>query len=171
MLPSCKTSRNDTLPHATVHNATHRGAASIDVARLRVEQDRVIHERHDEFDRLGVGVTPAAQVTFDTLEKTLPCKWDRDTIVILESVRLRPPYDVNSIRYVFFFPFLFIVPLSIAFFSPLRQHASLFIGARAHARVEDRREARRLRALRGAAASTACGLVARPLRSRTPSRS
>lgn len=75
-------------------------AATVDVSRVRAEEERVFRSRNAQFSQLGVGVTLAAQSIFDSLAKTYPCKWDRDIIVILDSVRLSPPYDVKSITYV-----------------------------------------------------------------------
>lgn len=70
------------------------------MTRVRAEEDRVYRKRYAQFSQLGVGVTAAAQTIFDSLAKTLPCRWDRDNIIILDTVRLSPPYDVESIRYV-----------------------------------------------------------------------
>lgn len=41
-----------------------------------------------EASKLGVGVTPAGQQLFDTLSKTLPCRWRGTSIVVLNEVRL-----------------------------------------------------------------------------------
>lgn len=72
--------------------------ASVDVLRARAEEDRGYRDRYVKYMQTGVGVTQAAQAIFNTLVKTLPCKWDHNVIVILDTVRLSPPYDVNSIR-------------------------------------------------------------------------
>lgn len=66
-------------------------------------EQSVFDKREAEFNLLGAGVTATAQATFDTLHKTLPCKWDRDIIVILGTVKLAPPYNSKSIRYVVLF--------------------------------------------------------------------
>ena len=42
--------------------------------------------------KLGYGVTKEAQNIFDALSKTLPCKWRRNEIVVMESVIVPPPY-------------------------------------------------------------------------------
>lgn len=65
---------------------------------MRAEQEKVFHKRHSQYLQIGLGVTPSAQAVFDLLAKTLPCKWDQDVIVILDTVRLSAPYDVDSIR-------------------------------------------------------------------------
>lgn len=74
--------------------------AVIDTSRLRAEQERVFRKRHHEYTRIGVGVSKGAQAIFDMIDKTLPCDWDDNIIVVLKTVRLAPPYDVKSIRYV-----------------------------------------------------------------------
>lgn len=70
---------------------------AIDVTRVRAEEDRIFRRRHSEYAQVGIDVSPAAQAIFDTLAKTLPCKWQRDIIVILDTVHLAPPYDVRSL--------------------------------------------------------------------------
>lgn len=70
----------------------------VDANRLRAEQEKTFRKRHDEFAHVGVGVSADAQAIFNTLAKTTPCKWDNDSIIILDTVRLNPPYDVGSIR-------------------------------------------------------------------------
>lgn len=72
--------------------------AIVDSNRLQQEQEVMFRKRKAEFENLGVGVSASAQVIFDVLAKTLPCKWDKDVIVVLETVRLAAPYDVKSLR-------------------------------------------------------------------------
>jgi hypothetical protein len=44
-----------------------------------------------------VGVTAEAQEIFNSLAKTLPCRWHGDMIVVFEDIRIPSPYTLNSI--------------------------------------------------------------------------
>eukprot|EP00762_Andalucia_godoyi_P002712 ANDGO_03275.mRNA.1 Protein LSM12 len=46
--------------------------------------------------RLGNGVSAEAQLIFDFVSKTLECKWDGDSILVMDEVRVRPPYTPES---------------------------------------------------------------------------
>lgn len=72
-------------------------AVVVDLGRVKAEEDRLFRKRHLQYLEVGLGVTSSMHMIFDTLAKTLPCKWDDDTIVILDTVRLKPPYNIKSI--------------------------------------------------------------------------
>ncbi|KAL5552950.1 hypothetical protein UlMin_040351, partial [Ulmus minor] len=50
-----------------------------------------------EAERIGVGVTSEAQSIFDALSKTLPVRWDKTTIVVMNEVRVSSPYLPESV--------------------------------------------------------------------------
>lgn len=79
-------------------SGTHSLTVHVDLAKLRAEERRTYEKRETEFNKLGVGVSPSAQAIFDTLAKTMPCKWDGEHIVILDTVRLAPPYNAKGLR-------------------------------------------------------------------------
>ncbi|PRQ57384.1 putative Anticodon-binding domain-containing protein [Rosa chinensis] len=45
-----------------------------------------------ECERIGVSVTSQAQNIFDALSKTLPVRWDKTVIVVMNEVRVSSPY-------------------------------------------------------------------------------
>lgn len=79
---------------ATTRALTKKPSCLVDGARVDVGP--VLRARHAEYTRIGVDVTAEAQRVFDALAKTLPCRWDRDTIVVLDSVRLSRPYSAGD---------------------------------------------------------------------------
>jgi hypothetical protein len=47
-----------------------------------------------------VEVSPEGQALFDALAKTMPVRWDKERIVVLEEVVLVAPYDVASVKMI-----------------------------------------------------------------------
>ena len=49
---------------------------------------------------IGKGVSKEAQAVFDALEKTMPCDWREQTIVLYEgAIEIGPPYSLESCRF------------------------------------------------------------------------
>ncbi|KAL1924026.1 uncharacterized protein VTP21DRAFT_7061 [Calcarisporiella thermophila] len=82
----------DVSTFATVEPAV--GPVPID--RIKGREKRAIQETWTSLSRIGVGVTREAQEIFDALSKTLPCRWHKDTIIVLDEVVIRPPYTAES---------------------------------------------------------------------------
>jgi len=70
----------------------------VHVERLQVREQLAIKEMGAQLAKTGVGVTQEGQEIFDALSKTLPCRWHKDTIVVLDEVLISSPYDVDSCR-------------------------------------------------------------------------
>eukprot|EP00793_Prasinoderma_coloniale_P000265 PRCOL_00005775-RA len=47
--------------------------------------------------KIGVGVSAHAQKVFDALQRTMECSWDGPCIVVLDEVRISPPYDTTAV--------------------------------------------------------------------------
>eukprot|EP01097_Dermamoeba_algensis_P002064 TRINITY_DN1824_c0_g1_i1.p1 TRINITY_DN1824_c0_g1~~TRINITY_DN1824_c0_g1_i1.p1 ORF type:complete len:203 (+),score=50.93 TRINITY_DN1824_c0_g1_i1:53-610(+) len=68
----------------------------VDLNKLRLQEDHALRVARSEASKIGIGVTPEAQEIFNALSKTLPCRWDRDVIVVFEDTRISTPYTVES---------------------------------------------------------------------------
>ncbi|KAF5184484.1 Lsm12 [Thalictrum thalictroides] len=64
----------------------------IDFKILHAREESAIRQAEMEAERIGVGVTNEAQNIYDALSKTLPVRWDRTVIVVMNEVRVNSPY-------------------------------------------------------------------------------
>jgi len=68
----------------------------ISQAYVQQKLARALDERQREVDKIGRGVPESAQTIFDALDKTMSCSWDGSTIVVMNAVRILPPYLAAS---------------------------------------------------------------------------
>ncbi|XP_050373792.1 uncharacterized protein LOC126791388 [Argentina anserina] len=69
----------------------------LDLNSLRAREESAIRQAEAECERIGVGVTSQAQNIFDALSKTLPVRWDKTVIVVMNEVRVSSPYLPESV--------------------------------------------------------------------------
>ncbi|GMP74833.1 hypothetical protein CsSME_00032125 [Camellia sinensis var. sinensis] len=70
---------------------------NLDLNSLQSREDSAIRQAEREVERIGVGVTAEAQSIFDALSKTLPVRWDKTAIIVLNDVRVCSPYLPESV--------------------------------------------------------------------------
>ncbi|KAL4222005.1 protein with role in RNA processing [Mactra antiquata] len=64
-------------------------------ARLRQN----IEEKKRQVNYIGVGVSPEGQKVFNAIVKTISdVRWDRQNIVVMEEVTIRPPYGLEDCK-------------------------------------------------------------------------
>ncbi|KAJ6721416.1 LSM12-like protein [Salix viminalis] len=64
----------------------------IDLHRLQAREELAVRQAEADAERIGVGVTAEAQSIFDALSKTLPVRWDKTSIVVMNEVHVSSPY-------------------------------------------------------------------------------
>ncbi|XP_023553179.1 uncharacterized protein LOC111810664 [Cucurbita pepo subsp. pepo] len=69
----------------------------LDINTLRAREELAIRQAETDAERIGVGVTSEAQSIFDALSKTLPVRWDKSVIVVMNEVRVSNPYLPESV--------------------------------------------------------------------------
>ncbi|ORE10925.1 hypothetical protein BCV72DRAFT_220706 [Rhizopus microsporus var. microsporus] len=52
----------------------------------------------EQVSKMGVGVSKEGQDIFYALSKTLPCRWSKDTIIVMDEVYITPPYGIEDCK-------------------------------------------------------------------------
>jgi len=73
-----------------------RSLPDVNMDAVREKEWKAVQERRHEKAKIGRGVTEYAQSLFDTICRTLNCEWDGTTIVVMNSIRIQPPYSPQS---------------------------------------------------------------------------
>ncbi|CAM6087747.1 unnamed protein product [Calypogeia fissa] len=72
-------------------------AQYLDISSLRSREEAAIRQAEAEAERIGVGVSTEAQDIFDALSKTLPVRWEKMSIVVMNEVRVHQPYLPDNV--------------------------------------------------------------------------
>ncbi|KAF9388841.1 hypothetical protein CPB97_000288 [Podila verticillata] len=70
----------------------------VQLDKIQQREQQAIREAQVAAARIGVGVSSSAQDIFDALSKTLPCRWAKDSIVVMDEVIIAPPYEPENCK-------------------------------------------------------------------------
>ncbi|KAI8986349.1 anticodon-binding domain-containing protein [Pilobolus umbonatus] len=70
----------------------------VNIDRLKTREMEALKGHEHEIAKLGVGVSKEGQDIFNALNKTLPCRWFKDTIVVMDEVLITPPYHLEDCK-------------------------------------------------------------------------
>jgi hypothetical protein len=62
-------------------------------SKFQEREDEAVKKREQQ---LNSKVSTQGQLIFDSISKIVPCVWKGDTIVVLDSIVLKPPYKVEN---------------------------------------------------------------------------
>lgn len=85
--------------------------------KLKSREGEALRGLGSQVSKIGVGVTKEGQDIFNALSKTyavfqqiykssvlississLPCRWSKDTIVVMDEILITPPYSVDNCK-------------------------------------------------------------------------
>lgn len=97
MLPFVENVQVLSVPSADVmQEALQKQFPAINMRKLAAREQQALQKAHENMLRIGVGVSPEAQTIFNALSRTLPCRWDKTTIIVMDEVRIQAPYTVET---------------------------------------------------------------------------
>ncbi|KAI9769046.1 MAG: hypothetical protein M1839_003809 [Geoglossum umbratile] len=72
--------------------------SNVNLAAAKQREEVAVRRLQENERRLGKGVTREGQEIFDALSKTLPSRWHEARIIVLDTVMIYPPYEVENCK-------------------------------------------------------------------------
>mmetsp|Transcript_21135 Transcript_21135/g.36269 ORF Transcript_21135/g.36269 Transcript_21135/m.36269 type:complete len:211 (+) Transcript_21135:104-736(+) len=69
---------------------------AVNLNKLKQKEEQLLRKAKEDSERIGIGVSAEAQEIFDQLSKTMPVRWDKETIYVFDDVRIVPPYFLEN---------------------------------------------------------------------------
>ncbi|KAF9541085.1 hypothetical protein EC957_003412 [Mortierella hygrophila] len=101
-IPSESTSASEDNSNNNITNNIYSTALPaigyVQLDKIQQREQQAIREAQAAAARIGVGVSTIGQDIFDALSKTLPCRWHKDQIVVMDEVIISSPYESDNCK-------------------------------------------------------------------------
>ncbi|XP_002738865.2 protein LSM12-like [Saccoglossus kowalevskii] len=71
---------------------------ALNLQKLNFRCNHEVDAKKNAVFSIGVDVTPEAQKLFNTLYKTLKCRWHDKSIIVMDEVTISPPYGLENCK-------------------------------------------------------------------------
>ncbi|RHZ87990.1 hypothetical protein Glove_26g177 [Diversispora epigaea] len=97
-IPNNTPTMNGQSTNNSIFSTIYPSVGYVQMDRLHSKELLSVKDTQAALARIGVGVTQEAQEIFDALSKTLPCRWHKESIVVLDEVIISSPYDIENCK-------------------------------------------------------------------------
>ncbi|KAF9148890.1 hypothetical protein BG015_009371 [Linnemannia schmuckeri] len=95
---STSTSEDNTNITNNIYSTVLPAVGYVQLDKIQQREQQAIREAQAAAARIGVGVSTIGQDIFDALSKTLPCRWHKDQIVVMDEVIISSPYEPDNCK-------------------------------------------------------------------------
>ena len=64
----------------------------VDLSSCKLREKNATRDAVKALNRIGNNVSELAQNMFDAMSNTMPCEWNNDNIIVLETIIIKAPY-------------------------------------------------------------------------------
>ncbi|KAF8939647.1 hypothetical protein BGZ47_008088 [Haplosporangium gracile] len=95
---STSASENNNNITNNIYSTVLPAVGYVQMDKIQQREQQAIREAQTAAARIGVGVSTIGQDIFDALSKTLPCRWHKDQIVVMDEVIISSPYEPDNCK-------------------------------------------------------------------------
>ncbi|KAF9931825.1 hypothetical protein FBU30_009521 [Linnemannia zychae] len=97
-IPSSGTISEDNSITSNFYSTVIPTIGYVQLDKIQQREQQAVREAQAAAARIGVGVSSIGQDIFDALSKTLPCRWHKDQIIVMDEVIISSPYEPDNCK-------------------------------------------------------------------------
>ncbi|KAJ3106407.1 hypothetical protein HDU97_006392 [Phlyctochytrium planicorne] len=78
--------------------ATLQPVGYVPIDKVLAREQALLKSEAERVAKIGIGVSDEAQELFYALDKTLPTRWKGSTIIVMDEVKINPPYTSDDVQ-------------------------------------------------------------------------